>query len=567
MRVINKLFLLLFLFIVSFALPKTTWAGSINIEFDPINGYGNINQHLVIAIPPSISSSQVQELTTQFINTKTYLKVNNPTTAFLSSSSFISLKNDFGWYFNFQNSQAASAFLSSTASNLPTNTVIQIMTPDSSGISTLAQNYPNINIHTGNILYWQRDEAKSILDSTPPPTIEAISFYVDEKDLQGTQYDKIKLMFDTLFDASSDVPGTSEIKLRYPANSKLSLVGISTKSPSGSQALSFTTGVISSAIVTAIQTQGKAKKAPIKYIVINNYFTASSSEKLIYQVIAKIIGDSPNVLWPIAVGPNGAPYDINDNYTIVGVVGYKNNGYYMLFTNCASSPTTLGFSKSVDFSSHYSVSNTKGENVYSGVKNSILLDSLETVAIYSKNISISPTPIPTIKPQPTLPPQIPTPTPSSKSPSITNIIEYPIKPQPTATNPFESIEPKQEAIIKRININVSIENPYEPYRQITKAVLIINDQEIPVLEQESTVSVVVNQTSGPYKLFIETNDGHTFEKSSNYKIDSENSITIVLGNPLLFMIKNVATTLFVTGEKIVNQLAHLDKQIQFKISK
>ncbi len=567
MSFLNKYLLPLLLLLIMLVLPKTACAGNVNIEFDPGNGYGNINQHLVIAIPPSISSSQIQEISTHFSNNKVYLKVNNPTTAFISSPTFNSLKTSFGWYFNFQNSQAASAFLSSTASSLPTNTVIQIMTPDGSGISNLAQSYPNINIHTGNILYWQRDEAKSILDSTPPPTIEAISFYVDEKDLQGTQYDKIKIMFDTLFDASSDVPGTSDIKLRYPANSKLSLIGISTKSPSGSQALSFTTGVISSAIVTSIQTQDKAKKAPIKYIVINNYFTASQLEKSIYHAISKIIGTSPNVLWPIAVGPNGAPYDINDNYTIVGVVGYKNNGYYMLFTNSASSPTTLGFSRSVDFSNHYSVSNTRGENVYSGVKNSILLDSLETVAIYSKNTSVSPTPIPTTKPQPTLPPQIPTPTPSPKNPSVTNIIQHPTKPQPTATNPFELIEPSQEVIIKRINISVNIENPYEPYRQITKAALIISDQEIPVLEKKSTVSVVVNQSSGPYKLYVETNDNHKFESTNNYKTEEANSISIILGNPLIFMIKKTAIAIFETGEKIVNQLAQLDKQIQYRISK
>lgn len=550
-----------FIFIFFFSNSPVS-AKVVNINFSSTETYGTANFYFGIKIPASLDDGLTQTLINFMGNKNLYLKLIDATESLVSNPNFQSLSSKgFRWYFTFTSNNKASNFLKSAHNQLPSGTVVELTNYDPAFVNSLKNQYPQVNIHAAQFFFWPRDQVQNIVEQTPPPTVEAISLYTEHNNIKGNLYDTIKLMFDTFFDACSDVPGTSGIKINYPANSRLSLSDIRINDSDSSKALAYTTGVVSSAIVAAVQTQNRNKKAPFKYIFGGNFYPNSSQAQTVFNHIANFAYQNPQVVWPMAIASNGGPYDLYDNSTIAGVIAIKNSQYYFILTNTAATSTTVNFSQTINASLYQSYSNQKGANFISGAINQIVFSPYETIVI-SPSGSVIPTMPANISPSPPLitsPQLYPTtlsPTKTlfpSPSPSPSDSLVYPTDEisSPAPTKPEEPEEGNKGFIIPKlseeynqqptpVNFLITINNPYEPYRQIQMGRFRVENQETPIHTGENLFSLVLTNQPTVFTLEIVTSDGYRFKKSGSVNFNKENKITLTLAHPLFLVFKNMS---------------------------
>ncbi|GIW64727.1 MAG: hypothetical protein KatS3mg092_0660 [Patescibacteria group bacterium] len=586
----NVLIFIIFFLLTFFYLPIKILSKTVNLNFNPANSYGTADLYFGIKIS-SLDDETTKNIINNMANKNIYIKLIDPPDDIIKNPNFsILTSKGFKWCFSFNSNDKVSSFLSNIGQP-PSDLIIEINNYNPNFIKSLKNQYPNINIHTSRLPFWPRDKVKNIINNTPPPIIEAISFYVENEYFKSNLFETIKLMFDTFFDAVSDIPGTSGIQISYPPKTYLSLSDIITTDKSADHSIVYTTGVISSAIVSSVQGKNKSKKAPFKYVFAGNYFSKNNEKIMLLTHIADFFYNNPTILWPIALAPNGEPFDIGNNRTIVGVIAYKSNQYYFILTNTANSTTTVNFSQTINFNNYSSFSTKKGKNFISGEQNQIILSPYESIVINPNSINVS---IPSItlepsndnestdnqkpfnKPQsffyqpapltpnitePTIKPQTPLyePTPIiSKSPIISNII-YPIITINSSNKNSLPFINKKNNLTTIVNFNITINNPYFPYRHITEAFITINNKNFPLLTTKTNFSLTLINQPTKYDLTVITNDNFIFKKNGWINFDKNNIITITTANPFLTIIKTGSDLFFQQINKIKILLKIFDR--------
>lgn len=383
---------------------KTVFSAS-EITIKPNENHGLVNQSLGITVPINNIGQYKNEFVSLFKGLNVYIKILNPTQTFYDQQEFIDLSNNgFNWYLGSTSYESAdqslAGFFAKSVNSQPVVEIIGYSTFDAQKTKDLKNKYPTAKIHAASWLFWPREQVRDTLQAVQPPTLEAISFRTQE-DTSDTLFGDIHLMFDTMYDASQDISGGS-VKINYPPNTVLSLSGIRTAG-SSDQEIARRAGIISGAIISSVQSQDRAGKAPIRYIIAGDISSMNDQEKILLRHFANFINLKPQISWPLAISQNGSIW--RNNEPVVGVVGKANDKFYMFIINAKTDgQQNIKIDDPADLSEYKYFSTTRGEGSLTGIggKN-IALQATETMVIYHPS-QYSP---PTTPPQAT---QTPTPT-------------------------------------------------------------------------------------------------------------------------------------------------------------
>lgn len=366
---------------------------TVAVNFSPNQTYGTVNQSFGVIVGDISKETTVSDLRTYFKGKNVTLKLLNPTPEIINSSSFATLQTDgFLWYLAFDNYESMTTTLAAYYAKYETPITVELTKYeafDRDKTTTLKTTYPKIKFHAAGFLFWPRDKAKDILTKAPPPIVDALSFQTQTTEDGLWQY--LKLMFATLFDASSDVAGNSGILMNYPSNSKLSLSRIIlTGSLIQNQIRRYS--IITSAIVSAVQTQGREGKAPIATIIAGDFEQLNTSERTMLSLLASTIQTKPSVAWPPAVPENGDPWDntfVQNSNTkpLAGFMSVANGTWYGILFNTEALQKTVLLPQG-DYTTYQLYSNIKGKERTITNGNQILLDPYETVMMIPSTISI-----------------------------------------------------------------------------------------------------------------------------------------------------------------------------------
>lgn len=379
---------------------------AVDLHYEINKTYGTLQQIAVIEVPGD--GSLAQEIYTLFATSKPYFKVVNPSSLFLDSPSFLIYESAAGgWYLTLPTENSTLGIISNFLSKTSHPVVVELNSYNTSFIQNIKSQFPSIKIHAGHYPFWPREDVKAAFAQTPPPTMEAVSIWFEET--SSDMFDTVKLLFDTMFDASNDIPGTSGVKINYPANSFLALSDIKPKFSEELKKTAFRLGVAGGAAVSFVQTQEKSKKAPIKYVGLGQYSTMSSTSRTIVARYARFLSLTPQVIWPMSMAGNGNPYD-NDFFAesnskpIMGIIGVISGKPEGVIVNASNKTTSVKLPGDIGIIKAYS--SLTGDFTFSS---SFQMSPYETI-IFGATISNSDTASP---------------------PLITPPIKQPTKPQPT----------------------------------------------------------------------------------------------------------------------------------------
>ncbi|MFA9289172.1 MAG: hypothetical protein ACEQSA_04820 [Weeksellaceae bacterium] len=376
-------------------------SNGIAIVFNSTEQFGEVNQSLGIIIPDATNQAVVQDAITSFGGKQMYVKINAPSQDIIRLQTFNQLlQAGFKPYLTLADYSQMDAVLQQLSLSYTNETVIEladITKLDAAATQTLLTSYPFVKFHAAQLAIWPRDRVVEILGKVQPPTLDAVSFtmeVLDGEDVFGDVY----LAFMTIFDAAKDVAGNSGININYPEGSALSLSNINIPATT-SQNQARIYGEISSTIVASVQAQAEDEgTAPIRYVIAGDITTMTPQHKIILQKYAEFMNAKPQIVWPYAIPQNGDPWYnpfISESNTkpIIGVIGYKNNGFMGIMYNASGDVVTGDLPGDISFAGYQGYSNVRGVGnpITDG---SITFQPYETVVFYSAGF-ISDSPIPT----------------------------------------------------------------------------------------------------------------------------------------------------------------------------
>jgi len=446
---------------------KAAGEESKDIIFDSGTNYGQTNLSIGIAIPNNIDDTLAQNITNLYDGKNIYLKIANPDTGLLDSSNFRMLTSrNYSWYFLFSQNNNVTSFLTSYFQKYDKEAVVELATFDASLIQDLKIRFTKTKFHTSNFLFWPRDAVKNVLSQVSPPKLEAISFRTEKNGL-GDVFADIKLMFDTFYDASKDIPGNSGIKINYPANTILSLSGISVNTDIP-KSVAYQAGLIYSTIVSSVQSQGRNGQAPIRYMIVNDYSAKTQQEKYLIKYFAEFLTYQPQIVWPMAIPENGDPYDNaffpqSNTKPVIGVIGKITNGYFIIFSNISDTDIFANLEQDLGLANYKFYSTIRGSGNFSTSSKQIKILPYETIfaSLNLDNLSPAPTLTPTST-QPSLTPTV-TNTPLTATP--TNRPSSTPTPTSTPTNtptPYPTTGP---ARLPKVEPSPYPQGPYCPVNE------------------------------------------------------------------------------------------------------
>ena len=397
MKHLPKVFLVFLSIFLSIIFVKTSFAQSdtINISFEDTT-YGKVTQSLGVK-GSGITEQGAQDVISTFGQTPIYIKLVNPTTGSITAPQFQTLANaGHKWYFLFTQNTSVTSVLDAYKNSYPlTNLVVELEIVDASFIQTLKTNYPGIRVHVGHLPVWPRSQVNQIYAAVQPPTIEGISFWIGTIN-RGSVFDDVKLTFDTFFDASKSIAGE---EINHPANAILSVSDSEFPSYNVSaQKTAYLAGLISSTIVSSVQSQGRGGEAPIRYVIPGAFSDLSSSERVLVNHFARFMANQPDVVWPEAISNNGDPWDnafLSNGNTkpIVGVIGKLptvTNSLYGFLTNTDPNQVFADVGNRIDFTTHRATSILTGAQAT--IDNGVFpIAAYDTIVIHPNNFpSITP---------------------------------------------------------------------------------------------------------------------------------------------------------------------------------
>ena len=393
---------------------------NVTIEMNPSETFGTSEQFFGLIIKDISNTVTVNELSSAYKNKNFQIQLIDPTPEVIESANFERLNGEgFVWYLSFSDyGKMGSAlhayykkFDKAITAELRNNSSFNKTTTES-----ILNQYPKVRFHTSHFALWPRETVRDVVSQLPPPQLDAVSIYTFV-DTQGENvFDDIKTLFATFYDASKDISGTSETKINWPENSKLSLSDVQTLNTSvKEQARRF--GIISSAFVVYVQTKNQSKEASLKYVTAGTFEDLAADEKKVLSFFSNYIYLKYDMVWPWANTANGDPWYnsflANSNTDpIMGIIGIKEGKYLGIMFNSRDMTSNAKLPSSIDFAAYKTFSNIKGDGDYINGSNEITFEPYETVVFYTTDVTaptITPaTPQPTTQTTPTVIPYTPT---------------------------------------------------------------------------------------------------------------------------------------------------------------
>jgi len=382
---------------------------AVTLHYGTGKTYGVIKQNIGIEVSASIDSAQAQSVARSFAGSGAFFKVAYPDTSFPGSASMKMLDTAASrWYLTVKpgDTSVITSFLSQTSKPL----TVEVVPFDAAFVRTVKSQFPQVSVHAGGYLFWPREDIRNALSQVAPPILESVSIYVEESSYSNI-FSSSKLMFDTFFDASNDIAGTSNVKINYPSNTTLALSGIRTKGGTPDQRAAWRMSVAADAAVTSVQTN-KSSKAPIQTVSLGAVSSFSQAEIALAAGYARFVSAGANIIWPMSMGGNGDPYDntyLSDSNSkpVMGVLGTIQGQVEGVLVNASGQSVSVALNEAPG----KTYSSQKGQTT---LGSDITLAPYETVVFGSHVLSASPPPVfptsaPTSAPSyPTTPPPIPT---------------------------------------------------------------------------------------------------------------------------------------------------------------
>lgn len=380
---------------------------SITIFFNPSENYGSITTAIGLKIPTPIDNTTYNNIIKTFPNGGIYLETVDPVSSNFTSNNFKSLDSKgFKWYFSFsdQNDNSVIPFLQSFFQQFNNDIVVQIKNYNNvTLINNIHNQFPKVKIQAGNISGAPRDQIQKIFSQTPPPIIDAMGY----ETLKGGSnvYDDFKLMFDTLYDITTD--RLQDYKINYPLNANFSISDVPVGFSDNQQAISYITGITSTAVVTNIQANKTQNTAPIKYFILGTFTNDDNLKNaLITKFLNDFIKNQAVLVWPWTIIENGDMYwndyfpEKSKSIPIIGIIGKAGNDYYSLLTNMSGNSVAVNFTADMNFSAYKFYSSQRGMGNFAS-SNQISFAPYETIIIskYLDGDVISANPTTTISTQ------------------------------------------------------------------------------------------------------------------------------------------------------------------------
>lgn len=364
---------------------------SIDVSLQSNNRLGVLDQGFGFIVSDITNTTIINEINDIFksanrdsVEKSVIIKLVNPTVETIQNSNFQRLQaNGFRWYFSFTNFTNVEPVLAEYYKTNTSEVIVEITNYDNfdvTKIDPILTTYPKVKFHAAEFTFWPREQVKELLTKAPPPKLNAVSIKTIVNGNTSIK-ENVLLMFDTFWDASSDEPGDSNIEINYPANTKLALSDIQTKEGgvlNEEQARRY--GIISSALMSGIATQGAADKAPIEYVIAGDYAKMAVFERQMLLSYAHILHNRPEVMWPNLTSSNGnAAREIDP---IIGMTAYKDSNYFGIFTNITGDPVTINLTDNINLAEYKTLSNQKGPGDMITTDNTIVLQAYETVYFF-----------------------------------------------------------------------------------------------------------------------------------------------------------------------------------------
>ena len=388
----------------------------ISIDFGTTNEHGD---KLMIEMGLQLSdineTASVDQIIQYFDGTPTFVRVVDPEPAIVDHDNFSRLQEKgFFWYFSSDTYAGLTAIAEKYFEKYPDGRAILELTnhdvrsiPDTEALAT---QFPHAIFFASNYINWPRDKVRELVTESnvvlTHPSLHGVSFYADAGQGLDNVAENVALFWDTFFDASTDIAGTS-VKINWPHKKfNLALSEIKTANPTNEADIikdeSQKFGILLSAFFNYVQMRGDEDRLgtnnniPIRYVGLGDISDLRSSAKSIAKVFSLMSKDQMPVVYP----DTGSGTNLRDQKPLYGFVAYKEAiGYRLVFTNTGSDAITLQLPRNKSFDGYTSVSNIRGQINAIEPENKIVFQPYEVIAVFKGDLpNSSPT-----QTQPTLP--------------------------------------------------------------------------------------------------------------------------------------------------------------------
>lgn len=403
-----KIFAFLVTFIVCFSVAayilfnfyyRSEAAGQTrNIDFESSNSSGDyFMNELVVGISDINNNSLVDSLLTTFTNLPVFVRLVNPDPNVVNSANFARIQSAGNfWYFSAPSYSALRSIAQAYYTKYPDGRIILELTSHDARSNTetvsLASAFPKAKFVAAYYANWDRPKVKELVNTSMPnhlthPSLHAVSFYLDATGGLSNIADNVALLWDTIWDASTDTQGTS-VKIEWPTKAYfLSLSEIRTTARSGADQIKDEArrlGVLLTVYYNYPQMRGDDSRVnnniPIRYSGLGDFGSLSANAKGIAAVFAHISKHKMAGVYPEP--QTGFNYRFQQS-PFFGVGGYSQNaGHAFVFANTSDDTWTIQFPSSFAGTQYSTISTIKGSQTAMSTDNKIVFEPFEVIAIY-----------------------------------------------------------------------------------------------------------------------------------------------------------------------------------------
>ncbi len=383
-----------------------------SINFGTTSGDYFMNE-MGITLKDIGDTTLVDELLGTFGNLPIFIRIENPTVSIVDHANFAKIQErGHFWYFSATTYADLRSIATAYFAKYPDGKAILELTDQNARSDTetqaLAASFPRSRFVAANHMNWDREKTKELVNISVSnhltyPSLYGVSFFIDATEGLDDISENIALFWDMIFDASSDIAGTS-VAVGWPHknfNLALSEIKVAPRtSPSDilkDEARRL--GIFVTVFYNYVQKKGDDNRTgnnniPIKYSGLGEYASLTPNAKKIAAVFAMISKYKMAGVYPAT----SAGLNLRDHKPLFGIVGYSPDaGHALVFSNASGSEMTIKLPGSFASTSYSSVSTVRGSEFVIDGNNHIVMRPYEVVAVYKTgsldlpDITISPT--------------------------------------------------------------------------------------------------------------------------------------------------------------------------------
>lgn len=375
-----------------------------------------------ISLTDMTDTAQIDSFLQTFRGTSVFVRIVNPQPSIVSDPNFIRIQNEgHFWYFSAASYPELTSIAQAYFTAYPTGRAILELTNhdarDAAQTQTLTAAFPSARFVASGFTNWNREKTHELVNTSvaghlTSPSLHSVSFYADMTQATGNVAENIALFWDTFFDASNDIAGTS-IKVDWPANTPYSLALSEIKANRRTtpedilRDESRKLGILLTAFFDYAQARGDesrttSRNKPIRYAGLGDYSLLSANARSIARIFALMAKDQMLVVYP----STSSGINLRDHKPLFGLVGHTEaNGYRMVLVNGDNNPITVQLPDAFPLSGYTSISTVRGDTYVVTNTQRITFAPYEVVALYKTS-----TDTPTATPPPSQATSTPTPT-------------------------------------------------------------------------------------------------------------------------------------------------------------